>query len=107
MQTISETAQRYFDAAAAHDLDALVDSFSPDALILDVDRPIEGASAIRRWARNEVLGGEYEILESEPHEHGVTLILRFTPPGEVVGFRARYELEFADNRIARAELQYA
>jgi hypothetical protein len=33
----------------------------------------------------------------------LTLIL----PGEVVGLRARYELEFADDHIARAELQYA
>ena len=107
MTTIPETAQRYFDAVAAHDLEALVDCFAPSALVIDVDRPLEGGKAIRRWARSEVIGGEYEILESEPHEHGVSLLVRFTPPGESVGFRARYELEFDEDRITKAELQYA
>ena len=106
-KTVPAAAQCYFDAVASNDLVALTACFTPDAAVIDVSREIKGIDAIRQWANNEVLGGRYEILESESRPGGVRLIVRFIPKGSSAGFRAAYSITFKEGRIAKMDLQYA
>lgn len=104
---IPPAVQRYIDAVHSRQLDTLVGCFTPDAVIIDVNRRIEGAAQIRRWADQEVVGGRYEVLDSVREGDSQRFLVRFTPPGESTGFRANYTLRFRDDRIVLADLQYA
>jgi ketosteroid isomerase-like protein len=97
----------YFDAVSAGDSAALWDCFAVDAEIIDVDRPIHGREAIRRWAADEVIGGTYMLEEVTPRHDGADLLLTFVPPGEAAGFRARYVVTVMDGKITRMVLRYA
>ncbi|MBG0827776.1 nuclear transport factor 2 family protein [Planomonospora sp. ID67723] len=103
---LDPAAQRYFDAVADEDVDALVDAFSPDAVVVDVGREIRGHAEIRRWARNEVVGGVYTVLDQTPRQGGTTILVRFQPGG-AGGFRATYSFDITGGLIVRADLQYA
>ena len=47
--TLPEVIQRYFDAAAARDTDALLTCFAPDGSVTDEGRMMTGHQAIRAW----------------------------------------------------------
>jgi hypothetical protein len=110
---LPEEARRYFDAVAAGDAQAASLAFAPDAVVVDVDRPIAGRAAIEAWAQAEVVGGTYRIVAADARpdgdggDGGVSILLEFTPPGEREAFRARYSLRLRGGLIARAELAYA
>ncbi|NRQ30243.1 SnoaL-like domain-containing protein [Nonomuraea sp. NN258] len=99
-------AQRYLDAVAAADADALAAAFAPDGLVVDVGREIRGRDAIRRWAADEVIGGVYTLLDHTPRDGGVSMLVRFQPGG-VGGFRANYHFDITDGLITKATLEYA
>lgn len=103
---LDPAAQRYFDAVAAQDADALAAAFAEDAVVLDVGREIAGRDAIRTWASNEVIGGVYTVLDHTARTGGVDILVRFQPGG-IGGFRADYRFDLADGLITRAELAYA
>ncbi|WP_225804066.1 nuclear transport factor 2 family protein [Streptomyces sp. NK15101] len=103
---LAPAAQRYLDAVAAGDADAVAAAFDPDAVVIDVGREIRGRDAIRRWAAVEVVGGVYTLLGHTPRAGGTTMLVRFRPGGSG-GFRARYDLDIADGLITRADLRYA
>ncbi|MFJ5776457.1 nuclear transport factor 2 family protein [Streptomyces sp. NPDC093094] len=103
---IDPAAQKYVDAVAAEDLDALVDAFHPNAELDDVGREFSGHDEIREWADNEVIGGELTVLKNTPKSDGTTLLVRFSPGGSG-GFEANYVFTSRDGRIAKLELQYA
>nr|WP_275983984.1 nuclear transport factor 2 family protein [Paenibacillus hamazuiensis] len=96
----------YVEAVNSNDLDALVESFAENAVIVDVSRHITGQTAIREWAKNEVMGGKLEVLESTPAAHGVKLLVHWAPRGSD-GWKAYYTFEFKDGKIVHADLQYA
>jgi hypothetical protein len=100
-------AKCYFETIEAKNLDAFVNCFATDAVILDVSREIKGRAAIRTWAKNEVVGGQYTLLESKITKDGVSVLLRFAPSGYPNGFRARYEFMLRDGKIVSMNLQYA
>jgi uncharacterized membrane protein (DUF4010 family) len=105
---LAPTAACYFTAVEKQNLKSLTDCFSGNAVILDVNRRIEGQSAIRAWAKNEVMGGKYQILETTTTKKGISVLLRFAPPGTSGnGFKARYEIEITDGKISFMNLQYA
>jgi SnoaL-like domain len=103
---LDPAAQRYLDAVAAKDADAVAAAFAPDGLVVDVGREIRGREAIRRWAENEVIGGIYTLLDHTPRAGGVTMLVRFQPGG-TGGFRANYSFDIADGLITKATLEYA
>jgi ketosteroid isomerase-like protein len=53
----------YFEAQNAHDVDAMVACFAPDAAVRDEGRDIVGTSAIRAW--KEETSAKYRIT-AEP-----------------------------------------
>lgn len=59
----------YQTATNARDIEAYMTCFTPDAIMVDVNRSFEGHEAIRTWALREVIPGgdsfrHREILES-------------------------------------------
>jgi hypothetical protein len=103
---INPAAQAYVAAVTDENLQALVDSFAPNATIIDVSRTISGHVAIETWARNEVIGGSLEVLEITDYPGGQDLLVRFSPK-DFEGFRAHYRFDFQEGKIVSANLQYA
>ena len=105
---IDRAADAYVQAVNARDIDALVASFAPDGVVVDVTRHFVGDAAIRRWALAEVIGGSLKVLDRKPSARGTTLLVHWTPAG-MSGFRANYSftIDAASGRIGRADLQYA
>jgi SnoaL-like domain len=56
---------RYFSAQTAHDIDAMVACFAPDAAVHDEGRDIIGTDAVRAW--KEETSAKYRIT-AEPLE---------------------------------------
>jgi|SRR5262245_14209673 len=47
--TLPDILARYFQAQNAHDIEAIVACFAPDAAVRDEGRDIVGTSALRAW----------------------------------------------------------
>ena len=107
IDTIPEPARAYVMAVADENLDALTACFDAKAVIIEVNRRIEGIDAIRQWAENEVIGGKLDVLELKTRQNGVTMLVTFTPGGWTNGFRAYYRFDFKNKKIIKADLQYA
>lgn len=105
--TLPPPAACYFEAVRAGNAAGVAACFTPDGVVVDVGRRIEGQAAIDRWAAAEVIGGRYEILEVTPRPDGARLIVRFAPKGAASGFQAAYTFTFVGGKIALADLQYA
>jgi len=76
-------AADYVDAVNAHDTDAIVSLFAPDAYVNDARREIRGLDSIQRWVTKEITGANVtmEVLETLRH-HDETIV------------RSRYEGTF-------------
>jgi len=99
-----EEAHAYFKAAQGRIPWESV--FTPQAVVRDVARDIQGREAIAAWARAEVDGGVYQILAYQPKEGGAWILVEFHPVGWS-GFLAEYEFEFQGGQISRAVLSYS
>lgn len=106
MTSVDPAAQCYVDAVNAQNLDALVNCFAPNGLVIDVTRHIQGADAIRTWAQNEVIGGTLRVLENHPHAGGTRLLVHWAPKGSS-GWSANYDFTTSNGRITQVSLQYA
>jgi hypothetical protein len=75
-------------AVNAFDIEAIVRTFAPDALVNDNRREITGIEAIRRWVAKELVGDKVtmEIRETLDH-HGSTIV------------RARYDGLFDKTKL--------
>ncbi len=104
--TIPAPASCYVNAVNAKNLDALIACFASDAVIIDVNRKIAGANAIRTWANNEVIGGSLKVIESTPTPNGTRLLVHWAPTGST-GWRAYYTFDYRNGQITQADLQYA
>lgn len=102
---LSGPARYYVDAVNREDLEGLVETFAPDAVVIDVSRRFAGREAIQGWAENEVIGGRLEVLEVRPYERGTRMNVRFRPGGGE-GFEACYTFDTRGTAITRADLQY-
>src|SRR5689334_21847169 len=66
----------HIDAVNAHDEDAIVATFTVDALVNDARREFWGAEAIRRWVAREITGDHVTIDVTEVIEHHGDIIVR-------------------------------
>src|SRR5438034_10780565 len=94
--------QRYFEAQNAHDIEAMVACFAPDAAVCDEGRDIIGTAAVRAWKKET--SAKYRIA-AEPLEcridAGYTLVVvKVTGnfPGSPANLTYRFGLS-ADGRI--------
>jgi hypothetical protein len=102
-----EAARNYIRAVNQNSLDALVDAFDVNGTVVDVTRNITGHTAIRTWARNEVMGGSLRVIEiNRQTANSVRLLVHWAPRGSQ-GWRAWYTFTYANGKITIADLQYA
>jgi hypothetical protein len=73
---LSGVVAEHVAAINAFDLDALMATFSGDALVNDARREFRGADAIRRWAARELIGDKVTVEVTEVTEHYGDLIVR-------------------------------
>ena len=107
IELVPAAPQCYIDAVNTEDLETLTTCFTDDAIIIDVNRSIDGIEAIRTWADREVIGGTLEVLETVEQSGNSIKYLVIFAPGAVGGFRAHYEFTYADGLITGMDLQYA
>ncbi len=100
--------ERYFQAQNAHDIEALVACFSPDAAVRDERRDIIGVAAIRAWKVET--SSKYRIT-IEPFETrsevGKTVVVAKvsgTFPGSPANLTYRFGLS-VDDRISSLEIR--
>jgi hypothetical protein len=63
-------------AVNAHDTDAIVATFAPDAYVNDARREFAGTDAIRRWVAKEMTGDQVTIEVREALDHYGDTIVR-------------------------------
>jgi hypothetical protein len=73
-----------------------------------VSRPFNGREGIRRFARSEVFGGRYELVNLIQADQDEVLVhLRFTPRGgSTPEPDAIYRFQMEGSRIRYMDLQY-
>jgi hypothetical protein len=105
---LPDILDRYFAAQNAHDIEAMVACFAPDAVVRDEGKDIIGAQAIRAWKIET--GAKYRItaepLESRP-EAGETIVIvkvSGTFPGSPTTLTYRFGLS-AEGRVKALEVR--
>jgi hypothetical protein len=66
----------HITAINAHDLDAIVATFTADAYVNDNRREFNGREAIRRWLEREIVGDDVTIAVREVLDHHGDTIVR-------------------------------
>jgi hypothetical protein len=99
---------RYFKAQNAHDIDAMVACFAPDAAVLDERHDHVGAAAIRAWKIET--SAKYRITAEplESRREGDRTIVVVKVSGTFDGSPANLTYRFglaADGRIAALEVR--
>ena len=100
--------QRYFDAQNAHDIEAMVACFAPDAAVRDEGRDISGTEAIRAWKKQT--SAKYRImaepLECRSEADRTVLVAKVSGnfPGSPANLTYRFSLA-ADGRISALEVR--
>ena len=105
---LPDILDRYFAAQNAHDIDAMVACFAPDAAVRDEGRDIVGTDAIRAWKQET--SAKYRIT-AEPLEcarqDGRTIVI-VTVSGTFDGSPAKLTYSFGfsdDGRISALEVR--
>jgi ketosteroid isomerase-like protein len=106
-QTLPAVLERYYAAQNAHDIEALVACFAPDAVVHDEGEDIVGTAAIRAW--KEKTSAKYQVTV-EPldcrDEAGTTIVVARvsgTFPGSPADLTYRFRLA-EDGRINGLEI---
>jgi len=73
---LSGVVAEHIEAVNAFDVDAIVDTFAPDALVNDARREFWGTDAIRRWVAKEMVGDRVTIEVTEVIDHQGQVIVR-------------------------------
>ena len=77
--TMPRVVADHIAACNAHDIDAWMATFAPDALVNDFQREFEGAAAIRAFGEKEIFGADVTMqVERALDRHGdITVHARF------------------------------
>jgi len=105
---LPDVLHRYFAAQNAHDIEALVACFAPDAVVRDEGKDIIGTQAIRTWKIET--GAKYRItaepLESRPEADRTIVVVKVsgTFPGSPANLMYRFSFS-TDGRINSLEVR--
>jgi hypothetical protein len=81
--SIPSAAQRYVDAVNAFDIDAVLATFTADAVVNDNHREFADPDSVRAWIADEIVGDRVSMTVTEVVERpGITVL------------RARYDGDF-------------
>ena len=97
MTTVPDVISRYYDAAAAGDLDALINCFTTDAHVRDEGRDYHGVDEIRGWREGVASRYTYTteitgVVPTGDQQFVVTTHLEGDFPGGVVDLDQRFAL---------------
>ncbi|AZO53839.1 MAG: nuclear transport factor 2 family protein [Mesorhizobium sp.] len=104
---LPDTLSRYFTAQNAHDINAMVACFAPDARVHDENEDIVGSAAIRAWKEKTV--AKYKVaaepldMHREPDRTIVSARVSGTFPGSPVVLTYRFGLD-GQGRISALEI---
>jgi ketosteroid isomerase-like protein len=97
----------YFAAKNRHDVDAMLDCFAQDAIVLDEARERRGKTAIRQWIEETTrkYRVSVEVLDASESEGNsvVAGLVSGNFPGSPV--KLRYAFALSDGRIVRLEIK--
>jgi len=79
---ICPAAQRYVDAVNAFDIDAVMATFAPEALVNDNHREFADADSIRAWVAAEIIGDRVTMEVTEAIERSGITVLRARYDGD-------------------------
>ena len=79
---IPPVIQDHIGAYRRHDIEALMATLAPDALVNDIQREFIGHSAIRAWADEEIVRPKVTLEIEAAFEHFGATIIRFRVDGE-------------------------
>jgi hypothetical protein len=79
---ISAAARRYVDAVNACDIDAVMATFAPDALVNDNNREFADHDSIRTWVANEIVGARVTMEITECIDRSEITVLRARYDGD-------------------------
>lgn len=68
--------QRYVDAVNAFDVDAVMQTLAPDAVVYDNQREFASSEAIRDWVAAEIVGDRVTMQLVEASERSGVTVLR-------------------------------
>ncbi|MEO3757611.1 nuclear transport factor 2 family protein [Mycobacterium sp. B14F4] len=74
--SISPAARRYVDAVNAFDVDAVLATFAPDAVVNDNHREFADPDSIRAWVTAEIVGARVTMEITEIIERAGITVLR-------------------------------
>ena len=77
--TLTGVVAEHVEAVNAFDLDAIMRTFAPDALVNDARREFWGSESIRAWAAKEMVGDRVTLTVTEVRHHHATTIVRAAP----------------------------
>jgi SnoaL-like domain len=75
-QPLPAVLAEHIRAINAFDIEAIVRTFAPDALVNDNRREIIGTEAIRRWVEKELVGDQVTMEIRDVFEHHGSTIVR-------------------------------
>ena len=79
---ICPVAQRYVDAVNAFDIDAVMATFAPEALVNDNHREFADPDSIRAWVAAEIIGDRVTMQVTEAIERSGITVLRARYDGD-------------------------
>ena len=106
--TLPAILDRYFEAQNAHDIEAMVACFAPDAAVRDEGRDIAGTGAVRAWKKET--SAKYRItanpIESRTEADRTIVVVKVsgTFPGSPANLTYRFGFS-ADGRIGTLEVR--
>jgi hypothetical protein len=105
---LSDILIRYFKAQNAHDIDAMVACFAPDAVVRDEGQTHAGADAIRAWKIDTSTKYRITATPLESRNEGDRTIVVVKVEGTFPGSPANLTYRFgfsADGRIGAMEVR--
>ena len=79
---IPQVIQDHIAAYRRHDIEALMATPAPEALVNDIQREFVGHSAIRAWADEEIIRAKVTLETEAAFEHFGAPIIRFRVDGD-------------------------
>ncbi|MBN3459072.1 nuclear transport factor 2 family protein [Mycobacterium sp. DSM 3803] len=81
-QTLLPAVQRYVDAVNALDTDAIMATFTPDAVVNDNHREFADPESIRAWVATEIVGDRVTMEVTETVDRPGLTVLRARYDGD-------------------------
>ncbi len=103
---LPEILQRYYTAKNAHDVDAMADCFTPDALVHDEKQDIRGEAPIKEWIAKTTSEYRVTVDVKEVQEDGERVKVTANVSGNFDGspLEMYYDFTLRDGKIAELSI---